>query len=598
MKKKWESFKRGIALFVLAQMMFALIPAPLALASTNGPVEPSEEKITICQFTNENAKNPYIQIPGVSKSSILSEGHGNKDIIPPFDGFDGSGWESLNNQAIYANNCAIPADTDGDGIYDRVDNCPFVANSDQADADGDGVGDACDNCPEVANVTQLDSNNNGTGDACEVVAPFVRSAEITSPEINELITSGTLNLTAHLLDDDYDAVQWAVRKGTCAFSTNTVIGNVDGKNTPFTWMQDETNDYKYNFTATVNVSEWEDGEYCFVFNPVEDAGESDIRLTRLFTIQNPEVVSPVIALIGDPEVSVEYGSNYIDEGATCTLGDVSLDVVNDSEGIDTLVLGASTITYTCGEGENTASTTRTLTVIKRSITVTANAATKVAGTVDPALSYELTSGTLIGGDVLAGDIEREVGEVVGEYDILQGDLTAGPNYNLVFVSALFTITPAEVTEEEENPVTPVVTAVAATPATPAPAVLGDTDEGEVTSDVTEKEAQEVKGAEETGASDRTCPWWWIVSLILVIALGIVAFIIRDKDEDNFFKKYWYAWPPALGAAAWVAHYFLHDDLRATWFCENYWLVILFLVILGEIAYKMLLKKSESNGKKK
>jgi hypothetical protein len=35
-------------------------------------------------------------------------------------------------------------DTDGDGIPDSSDNCPLVANPDQADVDADGVGDACD----------------------------------------------------------------------------------------------------------------------------------------------------------------------------------------------------------------------------------------------------------------------------------------------------------------------------------------------------------------------------------------------------------------------------------------------------------------------
>ncbi len=34
-------------------------------------------------------------------------------------------------------------DTDGDGIVDGADNCPRVANPDQADADGDGIGNAC-----------------------------------------------------------------------------------------------------------------------------------------------------------------------------------------------------------------------------------------------------------------------------------------------------------------------------------------------------------------------------------------------------------------------------------------------------------------------
>jgi len=37
-----------------------------------------------------------------------------------------------------------PADTDGDGVADAVDNCPQVANPDQTDTDGDGQGDSCD----------------------------------------------------------------------------------------------------------------------------------------------------------------------------------------------------------------------------------------------------------------------------------------------------------------------------------------------------------------------------------------------------------------------------------------------------------------------
>lgn len=38
-------------------------------------------------------------------------------------------------------------DADGDGIPDEEDNCPELANPDQADTDGDGLGDACDACP-------------------------------------------------------------------------------------------------------------------------------------------------------------------------------------------------------------------------------------------------------------------------------------------------------------------------------------------------------------------------------------------------------------------------------------------------------------------
>jgi len=54
---------------------------------------------------------------------------------------------------------ATAADTDGDEIPDAVDNCPRVANHDQADSDGDGTGDACDpgggTCARAATLASL-----------------------------------------------------------------------------------------------------------------------------------------------------------------------------------------------------------------------------------------------------------------------------------------------------------------------------------------------------------------------------------------------------------------------------------------------------------
>ena len=41
--------------------------------------------------------------------------------------------------------CAdLGGDSDGDGVCDKTDNCPLVANPTQADSDGDGIGDACE----------------------------------------------------------------------------------------------------------------------------------------------------------------------------------------------------------------------------------------------------------------------------------------------------------------------------------------------------------------------------------------------------------------------------------------------------------------------
>lgn len=41
----------------------------------------------------------------------------------------------------------VDEDIDGDGVLNKADNCPWVANPDQADADGDGGGDACPSLP-------------------------------------------------------------------------------------------------------------------------------------------------------------------------------------------------------------------------------------------------------------------------------------------------------------------------------------------------------------------------------------------------------------------------------------------------------------------
>jgi hypothetical protein len=58
-------------------------------------------------------------------------------------------------------------DYDEDGIEDDFDNCPFIANRDQADGDGDGHGDGCDNCAVQANEFQRDVDGDGLGDLCD-----------------------------------------------------------------------------------------------------------------------------------------------------------------------------------------------------------------------------------------------------------------------------------------------------------------------------------------------------------------------------------------------------------------------------------------------
>lgn len=84
---------------------------------------------------------------------------------------------------------SVPPDSDGDGFPDDNDNCPAVANPDQADNDGDGIGDACDtdidgdgvlntadNCPAVSNADQRDADGDRIGDLCDPT-PFPPDAD-------------------------------------------------------------------------------------------------------------------------------------------------------------------------------------------------------------------------------------------------------------------------------------------------------------------------------------------------------------------------------------------------------------------------------------
>ncbi len=64
--------------------------------------------------------------------------------------------------------CTIGAgDADTDGVDNRQDNCPVLANAPQTDTDHDFTGDTCDNCPAVANANQANLDGDASGDVCD-----------------------------------------------------------------------------------------------------------------------------------------------------------------------------------------------------------------------------------------------------------------------------------------------------------------------------------------------------------------------------------------------------------------------------------------------
>ena len=86
---------------------------------------------------------------------------------PNRSGGGGGGGSILINNTDLGDTHQNADDFDDDGVEDSSDNCLRVSNPYQYDSDGDGVGDACDNCLAIWNPYQDNHDNDAVGDACD-----------------------------------------------------------------------------------------------------------------------------------------------------------------------------------------------------------------------------------------------------------------------------------------------------------------------------------------------------------------------------------------------------------------------------------------------
>jgi hypothetical protein len=107
--------------------------------------------------------------------------------------------------------------------------------------------------------------------------------------------------------------------------------------------------------------------------------------------------------------------------------------------------------------------TANLDITPRLVTVTADAKSKVYGTADPELTYQVTAGDLASGDSFSGALTRNPGDNAGTYAITQGTLALSSDYTLTYIGANLTIDKASSTVTVTCPTNPMYNASAHTP---------------------------------------------------------------------------------------------------------------------------------------
>jgi len=291
------------------------------------------------------------------------------------------------------------------------------------------------------------------GDTAATVLTGALAAEIGSTVGSHAITQGTLTATSNY---------------TLAFTGNTL--DITAANLTITAGSDSKT-YGSSFTATVFTSSGlvngdtvasvtltsagaaataGVGSYAVVPSAAAGTGLTNYAISYA---NGALTVTPAALVVTAGDGTKTYGASTFAAGFT------SAGLVNgDSVGSVTLTSAGSAAGAAVGVYDIAASDASgagltnysvsyvngKLSVTPASLSIAANAQTKVEGTLDPPLTF-VASGFQAGdvaAGVLSGALTRAAGEVPGGYAITQGTLSANANYTIGFTGNTFVITAA------------------------------------------------------------------------------------------------------------------------------------------------------------
>jgi len=179
-------------------------------------------------------------------------------------------------------------DTDGDGVPDDIDNCPFVSNPDQSDLDGNGIGDVCDPAPLGPQFVDK------TTTTSTVSRPVTRAGFTTNPT-EPIVVTGTVTfdpVPGHpyyaVIPTPYNLIPRVTAQGGTSFidadrvPEGLPISFADGS--PDLALITTTS---RTFSAQVNLRDW-------YANPASlPAGQYAVALEYVNFARDPDVVKGV-----------------------------------------------------------------------------------------------------------------------------------------------------------------------------------------------------------------------------------------------------------------------------------------------------------------
>lgn len=201
------------------------------------------------------------------------------------------------------------------------------------------------------------------------------------------------------------------------------------------------------------------GTYILTYNVSDGSGNAAAQVLRIVRIV--DTTAPVVALLGEAEITVECGDVFTDPGATamdaCD-GDLTAAIIVSGDEVDANTVGVYIISYnvTDGEGHAAMTVTRTVTVVDTLVPLISllGEAHVIVECTDPFIDPGVTAADHCDGDLTAMVVVDDTSvdtATVGEYTVTY-DVTDGAG------NAALTVTR---TVEVVNTVTPVITLPAA-----------------------------------------------------------------------------------------------------------------------------------------